>query len=192
VPEPSGPGPATDLAGQVLARLGEVLAGPTGVRLVGIDGRSGSGKTELADSVAQRVPAGRVEVVHLDDMYAGWHGLADTVDGLCRAVLRPLAAGRPARYRRYDWLAHRSAEWVEVTPADLVLVEGVGSLAVDCAGLYSLRVWIEVPDDLRRERALARDGETFAPHWREWAEQEEELFAAHRPRETADLVLDGR
>lgn len=181
------PDPADRLADRVLDRLSRSSPGPAGVRVLGLDGRSGSGKTDLAAALASRVPA---TVVHLDDLYAGWQGLAAALPGVCADLVRPLVAGRPGRYRRYDWVAARPAEWVTVRPADLVIVEGVGALAVDCAADYALRVWLEAPTEVRRRRALARDGDTFAPHWAEWADQEEQVFAAHPAREVADLVLD--
>ena len=45
------------------------------------------------------------------------------------------------------------------------------------------------PGPPRRTRALARDGETFAPHWDRWAAQEEDYLARHAPRAAADLIL---
>ena len=36
-----------------------------------------------------------------------------------------------------------------------------------------LLVWLEAPDGVRHGRAMARDGDSYRPHWRRWAEQEE-------------------
>lgn len=178
------PGRLVDL---VLQGLHHSDPGPEGTRVIGLDGRSGSGKTDLAAALAERVPA---TVVHLDDLYVGWRGLAGALPVVCADLLLPLAAGRPGSYRRYDWEAGRRAEVVTVPPADLVVIEGVGALAVDCAARYALRVWLEAPSETRRRRALARDGDIFAPHWRKWADQEDEVFALHPARAVADLVLD--
>lgn len=170
----------------LLEHVGRCAPRPSGVRLVGIDGRSGSGKTDLATAIATRLGCA---LVHLDDLYAGWHGLAEAVPLLCDRVVGPLSQGRPGRYRRYDWAAGRFAETVVVPPDDLVVIEGVGALAGPCAAAYSLRVWLEAPAQARRDRALARDGGTFAPHWQEWTEQEDALFAGGLARARADLVL---
>jgi hypothetical protein len=40
-------------------------------------------------------------------------------------------------------------------------------------------------------RGIARDGDAFAPHWEQWAEDENGLFAREQTRERADLRLDG-
>lgn len=50
-------------------------------------------------------------------------------------------------------------------------------------------IWIECPAELRRERALRRDGDTYAPHWERWASQEVAHNAEHTPWALADRVL---
>ncbi|SDS12898.1 AAA ATPase domain-containing protein [Nocardioides scoriae] len=158
-------------------------------RLLCVDGPAGSGKTTLAGRVAAAVP-GAVEV-HTDDLLQGWSGLAGLAERL-EELLRPLASGRPGRYRRWDWLADAWAETVVVDPAPLLVVEGVGSGAARCADLTTLLVWVEAPHDLRMRRGLERDGEAFAPHWERWARDEQDLFDREQTRERAQLRVDGR
>ncbi len=157
-------------------------------RLLCVDGPSGSGKTTLATAVAASTPG--AVTVHLDDLLAGWDGLADVAVDL-DALLRPLAAGGSGCYRRWDWHADRWAGTVEVPAAPLLVVEGVGSGAPRCADLVTLLVWVEAPAGLRLRRGLERDGDAFAPHWHRWAEQEGEVFVRDRTRERADLRIDG-
>lgn len=158
-------------------------------RLLCVDGPAGSGKTTLATAAAAAVP-GSV-TVHLDDLLQGWDGL-DRVEAALDGLLRPLAADAPGRYRRWDWHAGGWAETVEVPPAPLVVVEGVGSGTPRCADLVTLLVWVEAPHDLRMRRGLERDGDAFAPYWERWAAQESAVFARDRTRERADLQVDGR
>jgi hypothetical protein len=42
------------------------------------------------------------------------------------------------------------------------------------------------------ERGLERGGVGVAEHWRQWAVDEQDLFARERTRDRADLVFDGR
>jgi len=154
-------------------------------RVVAVDGPSGSGKTTLAAALSATL--GDVPVVHMDDVYPGWDGLEDAVPRLVGWVLEPLAAGLPARYRRYDWERHEYAEWREVPASDVVLVEGVASGARVCGPHLSALVWVEAPRDVRFERGIARDGEAFRPHWERWATLEELHFAAEGTRERADV-----
>ena len=157
-------------------------------RLVCVDGPAGSGKTTLAGAVGVAVPDALV--VHMDDLYEGWDGLP-TVDAQLGSLLQPLADGRTGRYRRWDWHAARWAEQVEVRPAPLLVIEGVGSGSLVAAPFTTVLVWVEAPYDLRMRRGIERDGDAFAPYWESWAAAEEEHFARHRTRERADLRLDG-
>lgn len=171
---------AVDLVVTALAATPVPARGP---RVLAVDGRSGSGKTDLAAAVAGRVGA---PVVHLDDVYPGWDGLAEAVGVLADDVLAPLRAGRAAVYRRWDWAADAPGPLVRVAGAPTVVLEGVGAGA---AGPVDLLVWLEAGTAVRRRRGLDRDGETFAPHWERWAAQEDELFARRPVAPLADLVL---
>jgi energy-coupling factor transporter ATP-binding protein EcfA2 len=157
-------------------------------RLVCIDGPAGSGKTTLAGALAAARPA--VTVVHMDDLYPGWDGLPHVAAQLA-SLLEPLAAGRPGRYRRWDWHAATWAEEVVVAAGPLLVLEGVGSGSPVAAALATVLVWVEAPYDLRMRRGLERDGDAFAPHWEAWAAAEAEHFTRHRTRERADVLVDG-
>lgn len=159
--------------------------------VLALDGRSGAGKTELARRLAEELRAqGRsCTVVHLDDLYPGWSGLAAALPRLCLDVLTPLRAGRPGRFTAWDWHQDRPGPEVQVPLADVLLVDGVGAGASDCPDLVDAVVWIEVAADVRRERALRRDGATFAPYWHSWAAQEDHLFATRGGPARADLVV---
>lgn len=155
-------------------------------RLLCIDGPSGSGKTTLAAAVSDLVPGSRV--VHMDDLFEGWHGLP-AVDAQLDGLLRPLVAGEPGTYRRFDWVADRFAETVTVDPVSMLVLEGVGSGSLGTADLATVLVWVEADRDVRMARGLERDGEAYRPYWEQWALAEQEHFAAHRTRERVDLVV---
>lgn len=181
------------LAERLVTRLRGRFGGPPAVLL--LDGRSGSGKTVLAGLVAEAL---RAQQLHLDDLYPGWDGLAAG----SRVVSGVLRLGG---YRRYDWHAGAPAEQVALDPRRPVVVEGCGAVTARnlssarafarSSGIASRRdpsvwsVWLECPAELRRERALARDGDTLAPHWDDWARQEEEQLAAEHPLSLAAEVL---
>ncbi len=155
-------------------------------RLLCVDGPAGSGKTTLAAAVRDVVAD--ATVVHMDDLYEGWDGLPE-IDAQLSGLLRPLAAGRPGSYRRYDWHAGAFAETRTVEPAPLLVLEGVGAGSAAVADLATVLVWVEAPHDERMRRGIERDGEAFAPRWEAWAAAEAEHFAQHRTRERADLLL---
>lgn len=180
----------TVLALQELAtRIARLPPRAGATRVVGIDGPSGSGKSTLAARIAASV--GDVPIVHMDDIYPGWDGLNEAPTRLLEWVLEPLSRGAPARYRRYDWVAHAYAEWHDVVAAPVLVVEGCGVGVRAAAPYLSLLVWIAAPHDERMRRGIARDGEAYRPHWERWARQERAMYDAEQTRQRADLRVDG-
>jgi cytidylate kinase len=155
-----------------------------------IDGRSGSGKSTLAPLVAAALET-PAQLIRLDDIYPGWGGLAAGSRHVLENVLVPLAEGRPSRWRRWDWTADAAAEWHAVDPTAALVIEGAGILTRANRALATFGIWVELDDETRKRRALARDGDLYAPHWHRWAAQEEAFLARERPRLSADLLIDG-
>jgi hypothetical protein len=185
---PVSDGPAAeDLAADVRRLLsGPARAGRT--RVIAVDGRSGAGKTSLAAALRDELAA---PVVTLEDLYGGWDGLERGIGLLVSEVLAPLAAGRTAAVPRYDWAAGGWGEPWPLEPPPLLVVEGVGAGARPAAAYASVLIWVEAATSVRRKRAVARDGDTFAPYWDAWAAQEDALLARERTPDHADLVVDG-
>lgn len=156
--------------------------------MVGIDGRSGSGKTALAQRVAAMLPG--AGVLALEDCYRGWQGLREGLEHAAVAVLEPLREGRPGRYHRWDWNLGALAEQVTVPVARVLLVEGCGAAAARLAPLLDATVWLRAPEPVRRRRAMARDDGEWGHLWEVWAAQEESLLAERDAEELTDLVID--
>lgn len=175
-----------DLATWLLAQVPRLGA----TRLVTVDGPAGSGKTSFADHL--RATLGVGVVVHLDDLYEGWSGLDDALwNRLDNGVLVPIGAGRPGGYRRYDWDREQFAEWHEVAPEQVLIVEGVGAGQRGVDGRATLRVWVEAPEALRLQRGLDRDGVALREQWLRWLTVEAEHFAREETRARAELLVDG-
>jgi hypothetical protein len=171
-------------------------ASSSGPRLLGIDGRSGSGKSSLASEVRRAVELRGLScsVVTMDDLYAGWDGLSGALPRLCDEVIDPLCTGAPAAYRRYDWGLGELVEPVGVPPADVVVIEGVGSTWHRRRDAFAVTVWVQAPAPVRLDRACARTGQgDFAAHAQSWADAENALFGPDdypHPPARFDLVVD--
>lgn len=158
--------------------------------IIGIDGRSGTGKTSLAAQLEQELTAAEhsVHVLHLDDFYPGWDGLFDGVEAW-DALSVQLTEGIAGTYTLWDWEAGAPGEVRTVDPAatQVIICEGVGAIAGAC----EVRILATAPDEVRYERAMARDGDAFRPHWERWTEQEEALLA-EIPEDyaTVDFIYD--
>ena len=146
--------------------------------IIGIDGRSGSGKTQLADMLNFSFTAEHfaVRVLNLDSIYPGWDGLEEGTK-TWQEISRNLHKGKPASYREWDWHADAPGPEHTINPAQeiVIICEGVGAIAGTC----DVRILVKAPNELRYRRAIDRDGETYRPHWERWAAQEEALFAAY-------------
>jgi uridine kinase len=150
-----------------------------------IDGRSGSGKSTLAPRLSAALSA---QLVRLDDIYPGWDGLQRASEHIGRFLL---GAPRP-RWRRWDWAADEPAEWHRIDAARPLVIEGCGALSRHNRALATFGIWVELDAVSRKQRALERDGEDYAPHWDRWAAQEAIFAEREHPLDLADVILDGR
>jgi len=158
--------------------------------LIAIDGRSGSGKSTFATSLAQHLAeSSPVAILRLEDLYHGWHGLADA-QLLYTEFLPALIAGQTVAYPTWDWAADAVGAERSFTPTNILIIEGVGALNDQAREYIDFGIWLEAPEDFRRERALARDGQTYRPFWSTWAEQEQAYLRSNTPASNADLQVN--
>ena len=157
-------------------------------RLICVDGPAGSGKTTVGELLHDT--SADSTLLHADDLLQGWRGLPGLPTTL-REALEPLAENRPSRWRRWDWLASDWAEWNDLPPTPLLIVEGVGTGAPVLAHWTTVLVWVEAPADIRLARGLARDGEEMRPQWLTWLDDERAVHAADDTRDRADARIDG-
>lgn len=188
----------------------------TELRLVGIDGPGGAGKSTLAQALAQaltqaltrelaQTPAdGRPEavVIHGDDFYGpeerAWRdwspreGYQHFFDHrrLEHDLLLPLRRGAPARFQCYDWSTRELGDWAELAPRGIVIVEGVYTLRSWLRPHWDLAVYVDTPREVRIRRLHAR-GEND-PGWiAAWVAAEDYYLEVERPAEAADIVVPG-
>ena len=173
VPLTVGPDEAArDLAPHLRALAGERApasstneAVPAGVPVVTIDGYSGSGKSTLAAALARLVNGW--QVLHLDDWYPGWDGLEAGAE-IARRIAADLRGGCTSSYEAWDWENGATGATIPV-PLAPTIIEGCGAIEAEA----DLAIWIADPgEEERRHRALVRDGQTYAPHWQRWADQD--------------------
>lgn len=194
---------AADAPEAVVARVTAGLARHprSGPLVLAVDGRSGSGKSDLAGALVARLRAadglgapGAVALLALEDAYRGWDGLAVGVGLAASGVLEPLSRGLPGAVRRWDWHAGAVAGELRV-PADgeplprVLVVEGCGAGSRLCAPFVDLLLWLEAPADVRRARAMARDDDAWVDRWDAWAAQELALLQGRDARAAADIVV---
>jgi hypothetical protein len=174
----------------------DTLTGPSNARhgapfILGIDGRSSSGKTSLATRFHKVIVPS--SVVHADDI-AWRHSRFGWGDLIVEGVLRPLREGRAVRYRPPAWEHHDRPGAIEVSAGQrLVVVEGVGVGRRELSQYLDALLWVESdPSEVeRREARRVTVGELDKGAQEEWMREEVPFLAAQRPWERAALVVSG-
>lgn len=195
---PSGAG-KTVFANRLAAAVSDLLLGRHGGASGhrgsgGHGGASGHGGSERSGGFGGHAHFGRsaVPVVHTDDLLDGWTDQFTFWPRLEEWVLAPLRAGRLGRYRRYDW--HRGgfgAGEVPVPPAPVLILEGVSTARASATAELTYAAFVTAPNELRRQRALDRDGAAIASYLDVWRRAEHGHFAADGTAARVDLVVDG-
>ena len=141
-----------------------------GVRIVGIAGGSGSGKTTIVSRITEFVRD--YALVPQDNYYrSAEHVTNQSITGfnfdhpdafdselLCEQLMT-LKAGMPIRMPQYDFVHHRRRnDTVLVEPRRLVVLEGI-LIYFDrrIRDLIDLKLYVDTPDDIRFIRRLRRD-----------------------------------
>jgi hypothetical protein len=156
------------------------------VRLIGVDGHAGSGKSTFAGQLAHALDG--APVLRLDDI-ASHDELFEWTGRLLAQVIEPLGRGESAHYAPYDWRARRFGTSRSLPAAPVVLIEGVG------AGRRALRphlaalLWMELPHEESWRRGRQRDGEEQREFWAGWVGAERRHFAEDPSRPFADLLV---
>ena len=163
--------------------------------IIGIDGRSGSGKTVLSTVLAESLSEHHdVTVLRLEDLYRGWNGLQAGIELFSHEVLPKLAAGETATYQTWDWYSTDGNDGalgatVSTEPTEVILCEGVGAGVRANRKLLDVLIWLRVPDEVRYDRAMGRDGDDYIDQWDNWAAQERQMLDTDQIYDAADLVL---
>jgi uridine kinase len=169
--------------------VGEVLDLLGRPRILAVDGRSGGGKTTVANRLATAVPG--TTVLHTDDV-AWYHAFFDWADLMRDGILAPLRNGGPVAYRPPAWDERgREGAITVLAGCPLVIVEGVGIGRRELSDYVDALLWVQTDEDEARRRGLARDGADAAGFWAEWQAAEDPFQAAQRPWERAGLVVSG-
>ncbi|MFN8158374.1 MAG: hypothetical protein U0R68_13230 [Candidatus Nanopelagicales bacterium] len=163
-----------------------------------VDGRGASGKTTLADLLADHLDG--YAVVHGDDYFephdhpVTWGDFAE--ERFDADVLSRIRAGeRAIPVQPFDFPRGRLGEVRPLHVDRGLVVERWFGFGLDAP--WDVRIWVETPSSVCLERGLGRDGgialgERARLAWTTvWQPREEAYIAATQPQRRADLVLDG-
>ena len=155
-----------------------------------IDGRAGSGKSTFAESLQQQLFRGgesAPRVIHMDNIFEGWDGLALGSDYMVRFILQPLARRETASWQDWSWVKNQRSSWREFSGGTPLIVEGCGSLTERSKEHADISIWLEASEETRRERWIQR--ERHLEKFDFWAAQELDFYAREKSQSLADLVI---
>ena len=152
--------------------------------LIAIDGSCTAGKTTLA-AVLEKVYD--CNVFHMDDFFlrpeqrteerlAQPGGNVD-YERFREEVLQPLQTGEAFSYRPYDCSTGMLKEPVAVTPKKINIIEGTYSHHPYFGEPYDLRVFLQVSEEVRRQRILRRPAFLHKRFFEQWIPMEQHYFA---------------
>ena len=158
--------------------------------IVLIDGRAGSGKSTFAESLQQQLfrdGESAPRVIHMDNIFEGWGGLALGSEYMVRFILQPLARRETASWQDWSWVKNQRSSWREFSGGTPLIVEGCGSLTERSKEHSDISIWLEASEEVRRERWVQR--ERHLEKFDFWAAQELDFYAREKSQSLADLVI---
>lgn len=191
--------PTPITASTLSALLSAALAQkPTRPLVLALDGRCGSGKTTLANTLARQFPASIT--LHTDDFYLppaqrirGWEKTPCAnmdLDRLRDEALRPAYEGQPVQYRAYSCREGAYLPARELAAQPLVILEGSYSHHPLLAPYEDFRVFMTCSDAEQTRRLQAREGDRYPDFAARWVPLEEAYFTQHNIEDAADFVMD--
>lgn len=182
--------------------------------LVGIDGLGGAGKSTIADELLHMLEeAGDPAVLlHMDDLihprcvrynaeYPEWECYYDLqwrYDLLLSKILHPVRSGQSVdTVLEFYQLADDSYQLrtVQIPVGSIVILEGIFLQRKELAGMFDLTAYVDVPEEVRLQRVLKRDGyignssEIQAKYERRYFPAERYYVQECDPASSADLIL---
>jgi uridine kinase len=157
---------------RVLREAERVPAGPMKPLIIGIAGGTGSGKTTVAQKVAEALSGASVGFLEMDSYYRDFRHLSmeqlnrvnwdhpDAVDmSLLVEHLRALSRGEGVDTPIYQFATHsRAAETHRIEPADVVVIDGILLLSdAEIRALCEVKVFVDADADIRLVRRIRRD-----------------------------------
>lgn len=177
---------------QITAATLELTDSGLATPIILIDGRAGSGKSTLAEKIQNelfRQGESMPRIIHMDDLYEGWTGLAAGAEYLQRFILSPSLTKQTASWQEYNWEIGSRDRWREFSGGTPLIIEGCGALNQFTSSIAHLSIWLEVDEQTRRARWLERDGEVFNQYFDIWAAQELDFIAREKSPTLAGYEL---
>ena len=173
--------------------------------VVAVDGMSGAGKSSLAELLKDTYSCNVISMDHFflrpeqrtTERLAEPGGNID-YERFNEQVLAPLMPGKPFAYRPYDCGTLTLSEPVNVDLNPITVIEGVYSMHPSFANAhgiydaYDTSVFLEIEEDVQRQRLLKRSPHLYERFINEWIPMENMYFERFKIPDKCELRFDSR
>ena len=180
-----------EIVKDVSERIDLLLQSQKDTVLVVIDGMCGSGKSTLGEALRKKYDC---NLFHMDDFFL--QPYQRTLERLAQVggnvdyerfaveVLKPVGTGKTFSYGVFDCSRQRMGYRVQVPGKRLNIVEGAYSAHPYLGDAFDLAVFLELDEELQRERLLKRNGPVRLERFiTEWIPKETAYFEAFSIRD---------
>lgn len=167
---------------------------------VGITGYGGSGKSHLANRIADHLGISEDQLLHMDYLHPEPGQPKDKKDvfndhdwSLIYGILKDAKDGKRLKYRSMGLWGH-SKEFDEPAP-NVLIIEGVRLLRKEIMPYLDIAVWIDADVDYVTERAKIRDrelgqDEAHIRRWdEEWVPKNDRYIQEVNPKKLANFIF---
>lgn len=165
--------------------------------IIAIDGKSGSGKTVLANHLKKLKDS---NVFHMDDFFLSpelrteerMKEIGGNVDYLRfkEEVIDGILSKNEFKYQIYDCKEMTITDYRKVKPKKINIVEGSYSMHPTLIDNYGYKIFLDIDDDIQRERILKRNGPlAYKRFIDEWIPKENIYFDEMKIKEQCDIVI---
>ena len=167
--------------------------------IIAIDGRCGSGKTSLAESLRQCT---NCEVIHMDDFFLRPEQINDerlsmpgeNIDWerLEVEVLQPLLRGETCHYHPYDCHTRSYKPTISCHPSSFIILEGAYSCNSHLWDYSDLHIFLTISPEEQLRRIIKRNGKEWADVFKKkWIPLEELYINTQHIESRCELHLSG-
>ena len=121
---------------------------------------------------------------------SGWdEALGSGLTEVLLQIVENFVNGRASVIPTYNWHLAKFEGSKEISAAEILIIEGVGSGQSRIRPFASKLYWVETEPEIGLARVLERDGADYEERIKTWQIREANHFHVERTREFADFII---